>query len=79
MVTSGQRFFKVKGDTVAEAFHNLFESFPQLRIHILDESDSIRQHILVYADDSDIRWTEGLSTPITDCQELTVIQAVSGG
>ena len=79
MVTNGQRSFTVTGDTIAEALQNLFASASQLRNHIMDESGSVRQHILIYADDSDIRWTGGLTTTITDCQELTVIQAVSGG
>ncbi len=79
MVTDGCRVFPVTGGTVSEALNNLFESAPQLRTHILDESGSIRQHILIYADDSDIRWTGGLTASIADCNELTVIQAVSGG
>ena len=79
MVTDGQRIFSVWGNTVLEALQNLFDSAPSLRTHILDESGSVRQHILIYADDTDIRWTGGLATETSKCRELMVIQAVSGG
>jgi molybdopterin converting factor small subunit len=64
------------GRTVGEVLHDLDRQFPGLRFRVVDEQDRLRQHIRVYVNDEMVR---ELSTPVASSDEVTVMQALSGG
>jgi molybdopterin converting factor small subunit len=69
----------VEGTTVGEALASLFESHPELRERISDQQGSLRRFVNVYVSGEDIRFLEGVDTPVTDGAELTILPAVAGG
>lgn len=79
MITDGRRGFEVKGTSLREVLENLFRIEPRLRVHILDDAGALRQHILIFLDDRDARWSGGLDAETQDTTTVTVLQAVSGG
>ena len=78
-LTNGSAEVSVEGATVAEALTNLDTEFPGFRDRIYDDSGNLRQFINIYVNDSDIRFSHGLETPINERDELSIVPAVAGG
>lgn len=70
---------QLEGATVQEVLDSLFERFGELRGRISDEDGGLRRFVNVYLSGEDIRFLEGLATPVTDGAELTILPAVAGG
>ena len=70
---------EVEGDSVREVLDSLFESFSELRERISDEAGSLRRFVNVYVSGEDIRFLDGLDTPVQDGAEVTILPAVAGG
>jgi MoaD family protein len=67
------------GATVQEVLDGLFDRFEELRARIADEDGSLRRFVNVYLAGEDIRFLDGLQTPVKDGAELTILPAVAGG
>ena len=70
---------EVEGASVQEVLDGLFERFGELRERISDEDGSLRRFVNVYLSGEDIRFLDGLQTPVKDGAELTILPAVAGG
>ncbi len=75
----GESQAEVSGATVQEVLDGLFERHEELRARIADEDGSLRRFVNVYLAGEDIRFLEGLATPVSDGAELTILPAVAGG
>jgi molybdopterin synthase sulfur carrier subunit len=69
----------VDGSTVGEALSALYDQHPELRERMADGDGGLRRFVNVYLAGEDIRFLEGVDTPISDGDELTVLPAVAGG
>jgi sulfur-carrier protein len=67
------------GATVQEVLNGLFDRFEELRARISDDDGSLRRFVNVYLAGEDIRFLNGLQTPVKDGAELTILPAVAGG
>jgi MoaD family protein len=67
------------GTTVGEVLDDLFERHAELRDRISEGDGSLRRFVNVYVGGEDIRFLDGLDTPVTDGGELTILPAVAGG
>jgi MoaD family protein len=67
------------GATVQEVLEGLFERFDGLRTRLYDDDGSLRRFVNVYVAGEDIRFLDGLSTPVSDGSEMTILPAVAGG
>ena len=77
--TDGESEVHVEGETVAEVLDALFERFGELRDRISDDGGSLRRFVNVFVGGEDIRFLDGLDTPVEDGSELTILPAVAGG
>lgn len=77
--TGGESEVSVEGATVSEVLEALFGRFGELRARIADESGALRRFVNIYVGGEDIRFLEGLHTPVPDGSELTILPAVAGG
>jgi MoaD family protein len=75
----GEAEMEVEGSTVQEVLDDLFQRCGELRARISDEDGSLRRFVNVYVAGEDIRFLDGLSTPVSDGSELTILPAVAGG
>ena len=64
------------GATVGELLANLDEQFPGIRFRMVDEQNAIRKHMKVFVNDESVR---DLATPVVATDEVTIMQALSGG
>jgi sulfur-carrier protein len=76
--TGGEAELEVSGSTVGEVLDAVFEAHGALRDRITQDGD-LRRFVNVYVSGEDIRFQEGLATPIEDGSEVTILPAVAGG
>jgi molybdopterin synthase sulfur carrier subunit len=67
------------GATVKDVLDCLYARHGELRERLSDEDGSLRRFVNVYVAGEDIRFLDGLQTPVTDGAELTILPAVAGG
>ncbi|WP_020574436.1 MoaD/ThiS family protein [Actinopolymorpha alba] len=76
MIRPGSRLRRA---TLAEAVDRLLATYPLLRLHLYDETNHLRPHVLIYFNDANIAWFERLDLPLKAGDRLTILQNVSGG
>jgi MoaD family protein len=70
---------EVDGSTVGEVLDDLFARYTELRDRISEDDGSLRRFVNVYVEGEDIRFLDGLETPVADGGEVTILPAVAGG
>ena len=78
-VTGGQGSESVDGATVGEVLGALYERHGELRDRVADDDGGLRRFVNVYLDGEDVRFLEGMDTPVKDGAELQILPAVAGG
>lgn len=70
--------FEVEGETVGEVLEAMFRRAPGLRVHLVDESGTLRTHVLCFVDGVSSR-LEDRAAPVETTARFDFLQAVSGG
>ena len=70
---------EVTGKTVGEVLEGLYAEHGELRDRIAGADGELRRFVNVYLGGEDIRFLDGLGTPVPDGAELTILPAVAGG
>jgi sulfur-carrier protein len=76
--TGGESVASVEGETVGEVLDSLYERYSELRSRIAEDG-GLRRFVNVYVAGEDIRFLDGLETPVSDGDEVTILPAVAGG
>lgn len=74
--TAGEKEVEATGGTVAEVLADLDRQFPGLRFRVVDEQGRLRTHMKVFVAAESVR---DLDTPLDGLDEITLMQALSGG
>lgn len=69
----------VEAATVREALEKVFARSPRLRGYVLDDQGALRRHVVVFVGGEPVKDRSGLSDPVADDAEISVLQALSGG
>jgi molybdopterin converting factor small subunit len=67
---------EASGASLAAVLADLDRQFPGIRFRVVDEQGRLRRHMRVFVNDE---MTRDLDTPLTDRDEVTFVQALSGG
>ena len=67
------------GGTVGEVLESVYEAHGELRSRIAGDDGELRRFVNVYLKGEDIRFLDGLATPVADGDEVTILPAVAGG
>ena len=78
-LTAGASEITVDGSTVAEVLDQLEAAHPGFKDRLLDADGSLRRFVNLYVADDDVRFREGLDTPVADGETVSIIPAVAGG
>jgi molybdopterin converting factor small subunit len=78
-VTGGEAETTGEGATVGEVLESVYASHAELRDRIAGDDGELRRFVNVYLAGEDIRFLDGLATPVPDDSELTILPAVAGG
>jgi molybdopterin synthase sulfur carrier subunit len=78
-VTNGVSTVEAGGGNVRELIEDLERQFPGMRERLCDETGAIRRFVNVFIGDEDIRFLEGIETPLAEGAQVSIIPAVAGG
>jgi molybdopterin synthase sulfur carrier subunit len=78
-LTGGTSEVLVEASTVREALAALDAAHPGFADRLLDDEGNLRRFVNVFVSDDDIRFLEGLDTPVPDGETVAIIPAVAGG
>ncbi len=69
----------VGAGTLRDVLDRLDERHPLLGRRIRDETGAVRRFVNVYVDGDDVRFGQGLATPVADGAVVQVLPSVAGG
>jgi sulfur-carrier protein len=78
-LTGGAGEVGVEGTTVGEVLKALDAAHAGFAERLFDETGELRRFVNVFVADEDVRFLEGLATPVTEGQTLSIVPAVAGG
>lgn len=77
--TDGQSSVEIEGDTVDEALRALVDRYPDLADNLYNEENELRQFVNVYVGEEDVRYQNGIDTPLTAGDEVSIVPSIAGG
>jgi MoaD family protein len=77
-LTGNESETAVEAGSVGEALDAVYARYEGLRDRIT-ENGELRRFVNVYVSGEDIRFGQGLDTPVGDGDEITILPAVAGG
>lgn len=77
-LTDGAKTVAVAGQTLGEVIGALDAAHPGIAERIV-EAGAVRRFVNVYLNDEDVRFLNGLATPVAEGDVVTVLPAVAGG
>jgi molybdopterin synthase sulfur carrier subunit len=78
-MSGGNKQVEVAPGTLADVIAALDAAHPGFADRLLDESGELRKFVNVFVDDDDVRYLQGLATPVADGLTVSIIPAVAGG
>jgi len=69
----------VDGATVHEVLAKLVAEYPGLAGQVVQADGSLHKFVNIYVDDDDVRYLDGVDTPVPDGAEVSILPAVAGG
>ena len=78
-LAGGKSEVAVDGDTVGDVLKNLDAQHPGFADRLLDEDGNLRKFVNVFVADDDVRFMDGLATPVPEGETVAIIPAVAGG
>jgi molybdopterin converting factor small subunit len=78
-LTGGQARVEIGASTVGELLHRLDAQHPGLRSYLFDEAGALRAYVTVFVNQTEIRQSGGLQTPVGPADEVAIIPAMAGG
>jgi sulfur-carrier protein len=76
--TGGEAKVEAEGGTVGEVFSALVAQHPAIEESLFADGQ-LRGFINVYVEDEDVRYLDGLDTPVDPDGEVAIMPAVAGG
>ncbi len=77
-LTGGADEVAITGATVREVLENIEKKHPGLKERLLDEK-GVRRFVNIYANEEDVRFLDGLDTPVKDGDSVSIVPAIAGG
>ena len=79
--TAGQSRVEIEPSPtkLAEALSVLCTLYPGVRDRIVTEQGQVREHINIFIENENVRYTGGLASPVSAGCEISIVPAISGG
>jgi molybdopterin synthase sulfur carrier subunit len=78
-LTGGEGEIDLEATTVREAIRVLDERHSGIGERLLDDEGHLRRFVNLFVNDEDVRFLDGLDTPVLAGQTISVVPAVAGG
>jgi sulfur-carrier protein len=70
---------KLQAPSVRAALDDLERTHPPLYRSVCDETGTVRRHVNLFVNKTHVRDLQGLDTPLSEGDVVTILPAVSGG
>lgn len=77
--TGGRLSVQVAGNTVREVVAALEHEYPGLAFNLCYETGELRPYVNIFVNAENVRYLQGLDTPISAGVTIRVLQSVAGG
>jgi len=77
--TGGNKQIDLAGASVGELVTGLVEQYPSLRGQLLTDDGELNRFVNVYVNGQDVRYLNGLATPVEARDEVRLLPAMAGG
>jgi sulfur-carrier protein adenylyltransferase/sulfurtransferase len=77
--TAGQSEIQVEAQTAGEALDQLTTAHSELRKHLFNDQNKLRNFVNVYVNDEDIRHVNGPETPVKEGDTILIVPSIAGG
>lgn len=67
------------GSTLAACIAALDAEYPGLKERLCDETGELRRFVNIYINGEDVRFQQGMQTPLKPGDEVSIVPAVAGG
>lgn len=78
-LSGGASQVSVNGSTLSEVIADLEATHAGFADRLLDDAGQLRKFVNVFVADDDVRYLDGLATPVRDGDTVSIIPAVAGG
>ena len=78
-LTAGAGEVAADGATVGDVLKALDAAHPGFGERLFDDAGGLRRFVNVFVADEDIRFLDGVATPLKDGETLSIVPAVAGG
>ncbi|AXY67625.1 MULTISPECIES: MoaD/ThiS family protein [Thermosynechococcus] len=78
-LTRDQATVECQAQSIAELLEKLEQDCPGIKGRLCDENGQLRRFVNFYVNNEDIRFLNGLETPLKDGDEVSIIPAIAGG
>ncbi len=75
----GERSVAADGTTLRELILNVDQQHPGFAGQLLESTGEQRRFVNIYLNDEDVRYLQGLETPLDDSDVVSILPAVAGG
>lgn len=78
-ITGDQDVVTTTASRLADCIEALERDYPGIKERLCDETGEIRRFINIYVNGEDVRFLQGLDTPLKAGDEVSIVPAVAGG
>lgn len=78
-ITEGADKVQMDGEDLTQLIGALEAQYPGMQERLLDDNGELRYFVNLYLNNEDIRFLDGLKTPIKSGDEISIVPAVAGG
>ena len=78
-LTGDRRTVRADGATLVEVVEDLERQFPGIKSRLVDGEGNVHAFVNIFVDDEDVRFLQGLRTPLRPEAEVAIIPAMAGG
>jgi sulfur-carrier protein len=78
-MVGGERSVAASGSTLRELIRDVDTRHPGFASQLLETSGEQRSFVNIYVNDEDVRYLEGLETPVAEGDVISILPAVAGG
>ena len=78
-LSGGANTVSVEGATLREVLAKLEAAHPGFGERLFDANGDLHKFVNIFVSDDDVRYLQGLDTPVKDGDTVSIIPAVAGG
>jgi len=77
--TNDQASLNVNGKNIKEVLNELFSEYPDIKGHLMEDDENLRNFVNIFINGENVRQKEGLSTQVNDDSDIRIIPSIAGG